>query len=50
MDKITIIQNDLNDAVDEACKILNISKEEISYSITGCTNNTITIKALKKLQ
>lgn len=50
MDRIKVTDKSLDNAINNALKSLQLSKEQLSYIVVGCSKDTITIEAWKKLE
>lgn len=50
MDRIKVTDKALDSAINNAIELLHLSKEQISYTVVGCSKDTITIEAWKKLE
>lgn len=50
MDRIRITGDCLNNAITSALEELHLSRDQMSYNAVGCTKDTITIEAWKKLE
>lgn len=50
MDRIKVTDKTLDSAINNAVESLHLLKEQISYTVVGCSKDTITIEAWRKLE
>lgn len=48
MERIKVTDKTLDSAINNAVESLHLSKEQISYTVVGCSKDTITIEAWRK--